>query len=108
MPKNTLSKKKDLDQIFKTGPSFYCPSLGLKYLPNTRNFNRVGIIIGLKVSKKAVIRNKIKRQIREILRNDFPKTETYYDVLVITKKGLEVMSFLEIKEALLKLLKRLK
>ena len=108
MPKNTLSKKKDLDQIFKTGLSFYCPVLGLKCLVNTLGFNRLGIVIGLKVSKKAVVRNKIKRQIREIVRNDFPKTKNSYDIVVITMKGLETMDFLEIKEALLKLAKRLK
>jgi len=108
MPKNTLSKKKDLDQIFKTGLSFYCPVLGLKYLQNNLGFNRIGIIIGLKVSKKAVIRNKIKRQIREIVRNDFSKTKNSYDIVIITIKGLETKTFLEIKEALLKLAKGLK
>ncbi len=108
MPKNTLSKKKDLDQIFKTGLSFYCSVLGLKYLPNTLGFNRLGIVIGLKVSKKAVIRNKIKRQIREIVKNDFPKTEISYDLVIIAIKGLETKNFLEIKESLLKLGKGLK
>lgn len=108
MPKNTLSKKKDFDQIFKTGLSFYCPGLGLKYLPNTLKVNRLGIIIGLKVSKKAVVRNKIKRQIREIFRNNPPKKSNSYDIVVITMKGLETMSFLEIEEALLKLIKKLK
>ncbi len=108
MPKNTLSKKKDMDQVFKTGLSFYCPVLGLKYLPNTLGFNRLGIVIGLKVSKKAVVRNKIKRQIREIVRKDFPETKTSYDMVIITIKGLEKNSFLEIKETLLKLAKGLK
>ncbi|MEK7609361.1 MAG: ribonuclease P protein component [Patescibacteria group bacterium] len=30
--------------------------------------NRVDVAVGLKVSKKAVVRNRLKRQIREILR----------------------------------------
>ena len=108
MPKNTLSKKKDLDQIFKTGLSFYCPFLGLKYLANKLEFNRLAIIISLKVSKSAVVRNKIKRQIREIIRNDLPKIEGFYDIVVIVRKGSETMTFFEIREALLKLTKRLK
>lgn len=108
MPKNTLSKKKDFDQIFKTGQSFYCPILGIKALKNKLDDNRYGIMVGLKVSKKAVVRNKIKRQIREVLKDWVFSKEGFYDIVVIVHKNILERDFLDIKEALLGLLKKIK
>ncbi len=38
-------------------------------LPNNHSFHRLGLAVSKKVSKKAVQRNRIKRQIRESFRN---------------------------------------
>jgi len=107
MPKNSLSKKKDFDQIFKIGQSFYCQFLGIKAVKNNLEFNQLGIVIGLKVSKLAVVRNKIKRQIREIVKK-FPDKKHHYDLLVIVKKEILEQSFVDIKEQLLKLYAKIK
>lgn len=64
----SLTKKKDFDQVFKQGCSCYYQKFGVKVFKNEINQNRLGIIISRKVSKKAVIRNKIKRRIKEIFR----------------------------------------
>lgn len=103
MPKNSLSKKKDFDQTFKTGQSFYCEFLGIKVLKNNLNTNRLGIIIGLKVSKLAVVRNKIKRQIREIIKKEFCFDKQCYDIVVVVKKDIVNKNFNEIKESLINL-----
>lgn len=108
MPKKSLRKKKDIDQVFKAGLSFYCPILGVKALKNDLNYNRLVIIIGLKVSKSAVVRNKIKRQIRSIVKENFSDNEKSYDLVVIVMKDIIDKSFIDIKENLLKLLSNLK
>lgn len=107
MPKNSLSKKKDFDQIFKIGQSFYCPFLGIKARKNELDFNQLGIVIGLKVSKSAVVRNKIKRQIREIVKK-LPDRKNHYDLLVIVKREILEQNFVDIKEQLLKLFAKIK
>lgn len=108
MPKKSLRKKKDIDQVFTAGLSFYCPILGVKALKNDLNHNRLGIIIGLKVSKLAVVRNKIKRQIRAIIKEDLLNKEASYDLVIIVMKDILDKSFIEIKESLLKILSKLK
>ena len=108
MPKKTLRKKKDIDQVFTAGLSFYCPILGLKVLKNNLDHNRYGIVIGLKVSKSAVVRNKIKRQIREVIRREFPQTDTFYDIVIIVIKEIVDKEFLDIKKELLNLAKKIK
>ncbi|PIP16865.1 MAG: ribonuclease P protein component [Candidatus Portnoybacteria bacterium CG23_combo_of_CG06-09_8_20_14_all_37_13] len=73
--------------------------LYLKYKTNNLNKNQFRIIVSLKVSKKAVVRNKIKRRIREVLRQLDVKQG--YDIVVITNKEIVGKSFQEIKKAIL-------
>lgn len=73
--------------------------LYLKCKLNNLKQNNFKIIVSLKVSKKAVVRNKIKRRIREILRQ--ANLKLGYDIVVITNKEIINKSFREIKERIL-------
>lgn len=73
--------------------------LYIKYKPNNLSENRFRIIVSLRVSKKAVIRNKIKRRIRETLRQALLKQG--YDIVVITNKEIIGKSFQEIQKAII-------
>jgi ribonuclease P protein component len=48
---------------------------------------QVGISIGRKVSKKAVIRNRIKRQIRLAIREMLPWLDVGWKVVIVVKFG---------------------
>ena len=79
--------------------------LFVKYIKRTDQDNDTKIIVSLKVSKKAVDRNKIKRRIRETLRKvDIKKG---IDLVVITNKEILEKSFLEVQDALISNLTRL-
>lgn len=108
MPKNSLRNKKDFDQVFKAGQSFYCPILGIKALKNNLTFNRLGIIIGLKVSKKAVVRNKIKRQIRVIFNKNITELKNNYDFVIIILDKIKEKDFKEIEDSFISTYKRLR
>lgn len=82
--KNRIRLNKEFDQIFKTGHSFYGKAFGVKAIKTTNEENRLGILVGTKISKKAVVRNKIKRQIREIVRQELPLMEKSYDLAIIS------------------------
>ena len=71
--KNRINLDKEFDRVFKTGQSFYAKIFGIKTANNGLAETRAGFLVGLKVSKKAVIRNKIKRQIRSIISQELPK-----------------------------------
>lgn len=62
---------------------------------------KVIISVSKKVSKKAVIRNKIKRRVRAALRNLDLKPRTY---LIIAKSGAEDLKGEELKNELFKLI----
>jgi ribonuclease P protein component len=79
---NRLTKKKDFDAVWKNGRSSFDKILGVKILPNKLALNRFGIMVGLKVSKKAVERNKIKRRLREIIQAEALNLKNGFDVAV--------------------------
>ncbi len=98
---NRIRLDKEFDRVFKAGQSFYGKVLGLKVAQNTLEFSRFGIMVSLKVSKKAVIRNKIKRQIRSIISQELPLLKPTKDVVIIAFPLILDKNFKEI-QALLK------
>jgi len=78
------------------------PSEGDKTLPPAK----IGISISQKVSKKAVVRNRIKRQIRAIIRSLLPQLPPGWKIVVIVKshaQGCSYEDFLrELKQLLIK------
>ncbi len=77
-------------------------SSGEASLPPTQ----VGISISQKVSKKAVVRNRIKRQIRGIIRSYLPQLALGWKIVVIVKpqaQGCNYEDFLrELRQLLIK------
>jgi len=80
---NRITRNKDFDRAFKTGQSFYGKVLGIKAVENDLNMTRFGILISTKVSKKAVVRNHFKRQIRAHIQGELPKLKKGYDIVLI-------------------------
>ena len=60
-------------------------SFSIKFVPNNNDFSRFAISAGLKVSKKSVLRNKIKRKVSEIIRLNYPMARPGYDVVLVIK-----------------------
>ncbi|MCX6797633.1 MAG: ribonuclease P protein component [Candidatus Falkowbacteria bacterium] len=104
--KNRLKKTKEFDRVFKGGRSYYSEVLGLKVKDNSLTFNRFGFIIGLKLSKKAVVRNKLKRQVREIVKGQLNLLKPGFDCVFVFFPLILDKEFEEIKDAVIKSLKR--
>jgi len=102
---NRLKNKKDFDEIFKRGKSFGSKILFLKIKDNKLNYNRFGFIVSQKVAKKAVVRNKIKRRLREIIRKENEKIKPGWDIVLIALPGIEKEEFTSLKEQINYLIK---
>ncbi|MHB8903834.1 MAG: ribonuclease P protein component [Patescibacteria group bacterium] len=105
---NRIRLDKEFDRVFKAGQSFYGKDLGFKLVRNNLEVSRFGILINTKVSKKAVIRNKIKRQIRAILESKLENISLGYDLVIIVFPLILDKKFKEIEKILLTGLSRLK
>lgn len=105
---NRLTKNKDFEKTFKKGGSSYAKLLGIKAVKNDLEINRFGLIISNKISKKAVERNKIRRQIREIIKEQLTLIRPGYNLVIITLPEILNKDYLEIKQNILYNLKRLR
>jgi ribonuclease P protein component len=104
--KNRLRKQKDFERISKNGQMFSKGFLVLKKLKNDLEHPRFGFVVSLKISKKAVIRNKIKRRLREAIRHNLEKIKEGQDIVFFTRKGIEERGFQEIQQDVECLLKQ--
>jgi ribonuclease P protein component len=94
---NRMGRNKEFDRAFKVGQSFYGKILGIKAVDNNLKVSRLGILISTKVSKKAVIRNHFKRQIREIVKAELPRLRSGKDLVIIVFPQILDKKFEEIK-----------
>jgi len=101
-----LRKTKEIERTVKCGRSIFFKNLGIKYLANNLLISRFAIIVGLKVSKKATVRNKIKRQIREIVRLGLSKIKSGFDVVILTKPSIVNKTYKEIEGEIYEVLEK--
>ncbi len=104
---NRLAKRADIERVFKRGRSAYAGELGLRAAKNNLPISRFSVVASLKVSKKAVERNTLKRRLREIVRRDIlPQAKAGYDGILLTKKGLLAVSYEDLRALTIKLFKK--
>ena len=97
LPKvNRLINRRDFRVVYEQGIRRHSSHLILKaYASDEDNLSqgkasRIGISIGKKVSKKAVVRNRLKRQIRAAIREMLPFISPGWKMIVIVKpKAIE-------------------
>lgn len=106
--KNRLKKKKDFERIFKKGKGLNGDFLFLKIAKNNLKESRFGFVVSKKVSKKAVVRNKVKRRLREAVKLKLPGVKAGIDGVLITRPGIESKTFAELKETVSELFKKAK
>lgn len=91
-----LSKSEDFAALRKSGRSWSNKLLVLVIRPNGRETSRVGFVVGKRVGN-AVVRNKIKRRLRETVR--LRRIEGGWDLILIARKGAPKVAFQEISSS---------
>jgi ribonuclease P protein component len=108
LPKyHRLTKRKDFERIWKYGKGFFVKEIGFKLLKNNLDCFRFAFIVSTKISKEAVVRNKIKRRLREIIHKRLPAIKSGFDCIVVTRSGIEKLSYREMEEKIEEILTRL-
>ena len=103
---NRLKREKDFDIVFKSGKSVFDKVAGLKFQKNGRKNSRFAVVVGLKVSKSAVVRNKARRQYREIIRLNLENIARGYDIIVLTSKESLKLGYEDKEKQLMKVFKK--
>ncbi|MFH1714243.1 MAG: ribonuclease P protein component [Candidatus Nealsonbacteria bacterium] len=98
---NRLRKKKEIDDVFKKGKSQKKDFLVFKIANNNLKDWRFSIIVSKKVSKKAVVRNKIRRRLSGMIAEKLKNKKTEKpakDVLIIVLPQIKDKGTNEIRE----------
>ena len=102
-----VKENREFSNIIETGTCIKDKNLVIYYKDNELNKARFGISVGTKVGK-AHVRNKLKRQIRNIVdnfKNSYSKSKDY---IIIVRKACLECTFQEIEASYQKLLMKVK
>lgn len=99
---NRILKHQEFDEIIRSTPAIKSKSYVIHYRKNEQGKARIGISVSKK-NGNAVIRNRIKRQIRAIIGETYPLNASY-DIIVIVRIGYDEEEFHLEKEELASLL----
>lgn len=101
-----IKKNEEFQKIFKHGQSFANRQFVIYFMEKSEQTH---FRIGLSVSKKignAVMRNQIKRYLRQAFHEFESEIRPNYDLVIIARKPTNQMNFHEIKQSLTHVLKR--
>lgn len=104
MKKIDIIKSSDeYTEIINKGKSRKSKYYSIFYRSND-NTNRYGITIPKKLGI-AVLRNKTKRRVKNIIDNNKNTIQKGYDYVIIVKKGILELTYLDMEKEMLKLMK---
>lgn len=89
-----LRTMRDFKHLFKKGKSIGNRELAIRVVQTKeKDPARFAFIISTKTEKKAVARNKAKRQLREIIRAELPQLRQGVDIAITIKKSFLPLEF---------------
>lgn len=102
---NRLKKRYQFNYVYKSGEHFSGEHMIL-YVASSKTKN---IKVGLAVTKKvghAVVRNKVRRRLREIIQKQLPNLKQNYNIIVVARENITSANFDELSLELNKLIKK--
>ncbi len=82
--RRTLKKNSDFRRLYAKGKSAATPHLVLYTRRNRRGENRLGYTVSVKLGH-AVVRNRVRRRLREIVRLNEPALKQGWDMVVVAR-----------------------
>lgn len=98
-----LRERSQYSRVFRRGKAFRHPLLVLRALPNGLEVSRTGLVVGRKVGK-AVVRNKVRRRLRECLR--VAPLQVGWDLVFISAPEAAKANYQALDQAVQELLSR--
>jgi len=95
---NHLRKKKDFEKVYNEGKQINCKYFICFILKNDLNLPRLGLTVSKKIGK-AVIRNRVKRLLREIFRLNKHLIKEPVDIIINAKKNIIEADFQKLSKS---------
>ena len=102
----TLKENYEFRRMYAKGKSGVSPCLVVYCRPNHRAHNRLGITVGAKLGH-AVVRNRVRRRLREIYRLNREGMKPGYDVILVARVRAVHTPYRKLEKAYLAALREL-
>lgn len=99
---NIIKSSDEYTEVINTGKKVKNKYYSIFYRKNNK-YNRYGITIPKKLGI-AVLRNKTKRRVKNIIDKNKNIVQNSYDYVIIVKKGILELTYLDMEKELLKLM----
>lgn len=103
---NRLTHPRDLLAVLRQGERYRDGGLLVRVRPTGNPQNRFAFIVPNTVSKKSTRRNRLRRQLRELIRAWLPELPTGFDVTVTVRPGRQSRTTDELADSLAACLRR--
>ena len=100
-----LKKPSDFSKVYKRGKSFADKNIVVYYLPNQLGYPRIGFSVSKKVGN-SVVRNRVRRLVRESFRTNFTFTGSY-DLIFIARIRANSIEYHEVTKSLKYIFKKI-
>lgn len=101
-----LRNSRQFNLVYKSGKSIVTKLIVMYYVKNNLELNRVGYSVSKKVGK-SVVRNRVKRLMKEAYRLNFKSKKIGYDIVFIARVRMNNSNYKETEKTMRYLLKRL-
>jgi ribonuclease P protein component len=104
---NIVKESKDFEKAIHKG-KFYKNQLYIIYIINNdNNYYRFGISVGKKISNKAIERNKLKRQLKNIIDKNKNLYQNNQDYIIIMKRSCLEKNYQELENGFLDIINKI-
>ena len=102
----TVKENYEFRRIYAKGRSGVSPYLVVYCRPNRRKNNRLGVTVSAKLGH-AVVRNRVRRRLREIFRLSQPEMKQGYDIILVARSCAVTATYRELTKAYLRVCEKL-
>lgn len=103
---NIVRDSKDFENAIKKGKRISNQHYIIYIINNEKKYYRFGISVGKKISNKAVIRNKLKRQLKSIIDNHKNLYQNNQDYIIIMKRTCLESNYQELETNFLNIMNK--
>lgn len=100
-----VKKNSHFRYIYNKGKSISNASLVMYTTKNNKQINRIGISVSKKIGK-SVVRNRVKRLIKECYRKNKDRFKKGYDIIYIARMGSSKLTYIDIEKSIINLATR--
>lgn len=104
--KNRLKKREDFAKVFSKGAYAGYDGLSIKYAKNSLEVSRIGFPVGKNYSKKAVVRNRVRRILRAGSSQYLANIKPGFDIIVLIRPTFQNIEFQQVTTELKKVFQK--